>query len=327
MADVARKHHFIPEFFLANFTPSGTKDDFLCVTDMKERKGYSTKPRNAGFQKDFYRMDVDGAPPDIFERIFGQLEGCAAPAVRHVLEQRALPPHPGFDHLMELIGLLMVRVPATWERVRRAVDQTMKAAFRPYFSDPEAVRGLIEKMRLEGAPLPEGVDYDEVDHEGLVSFVQNEDLYTLSVDKEWLLGQMIEASAHAQTMLFERNWTILVAEGDAGEFICSDAPVCLTWSDPNRQDRVPRLFEHHTEVTVPLGKGVALRGRYESGQPDVVRCDRRASAQLNTRTISSGDRFVYSSGKDFPWERNDGSIGNWDDLISDVEALPRERRR
>jgi len=321
MADVARNHHFIPEFLLGNFTPSGTKNDFLWVTDIQERKGYSTRPRNAGFQKDFYRVDVDDAPPDIIERILGWFEGCAAPAVRYVLENRTLPPRPELDHLMELVGLLAVRVPAARARVERMLDEVMKAMLRPYHTDPEMLRAVVERMRQEGVDVPEEIDYDEV-----ARFAQDEDAYTLGVDKEWLLGQMAEASMHAQRMLFGRNWSVLVAEGGAGQFICSDAPVCLTWTDSDRQDRIPRLYEHQTNLTVALGRAVALRGRYEPGQPEVVRCNRQAVAHVNTRTISSADRFLYSSGKDFPWERDDGSVGDWDALMADLAAAATKRQ-
>lgn len=321
MANVARNHHFIPQFLLANFTPSGTKDDLLLVTDRKERKGYCTKPRKTGFHKDFYRVDVEGAPPDIVERILGWFEGYAAPAVVHVLEQKSMPARPEYDHLMELIGLIVIRVPAARQRVDRALDQLMKKIFRPRFENPEALKAQFEKMRQEGV---QGIDYDNMDYDELARFVQNEDLYTIGLDKEWLLGQMLQASVPAQKMVFERNWTVLVAEDDAGEFICSDAPICLTWTDTHRQDRIAHLGEHDTDLTVPLGKRTALRGRYESGQPAVVLCDRKMVAYINIRTMSSGKRFIYSSNKDFPWERDDGSIGDWDNLIADLEALHKQ---
>lgn len=319
MAKVARNHHFIPQCFLAGFTPSGTKDDKLWVTDTVERKGYATRPRNAGFEKDLYRIDVDGAPPDLIETIFGCFEGLGAPSVRYVLENCALPPRPDFDHLMEFVGLLAIRVPRTRERVAAVLDRTMKAMFRPYFRDPDAVSAQFEEMRQDGADIPEDIDCEE-----LVRFVQSEDLYTMRLDKEWLLGQMLEGSVEVQQMLFERNWSVLSVADDAEEFICSDAPVCLTWNDTDRQDRVARLYEHETTLTVPLGKGVALQGRYEAGQPKLIRCSRQDTARINTRTISSRHRFLYSSGKRLSWERGDGSIGDWDALMTDLETMAKD---
>ncbi len=313
MTDVARNHHFIPAFLLAKFTPSGTKDDYLWVTDMKERKGYSTKPRTAGFQKELYLVNVEGARPDIIETILGRFEGIAAPAVNHVLEQHTLPTHHQLGHLMELIGLLVVKVPAALARAQRTADLVIKTMLRPYFENPSALRTELEQMRKESV---EGIDYEE-----LARFIQNENLYTVSVDNTWLLVQMCLASLLVQRMIFKRNWTILVATDSAGGFICSDAPVCLTWTDMRRQTRMPRPDECDTTITVPLGKRVALRGRYEPGQPPMEHCDRDAVACINLRTISSGDRFIYSSGKDFSLKRDDGSIGTRDNLITDLEAI------
>jgi hypothetical protein len=312
MAAVARNHHFIPEFFLSNFTASGRRDDFLWVTDMKARKGYRAKPCNAGFQKDFYRVDVKGARPDIVERILGLFEGYAAPAVRHVLEQHTLPARPELDHLIELIGLLLIKVPRARRIVNRAIDQAMKAELRPYFKDANTLRATFEKMRQDGEDLTHESDYEK-----LVHLAKNENLTTISVNKEWLLVEMFPTSVLVQRMLFERNWTILLAVDGAGEFICSDSPVCLIWTDPHRQDRAPALHEHRTDVTVPLGKRVALRGRYEPDQPALLPCGRKAISHVNICTISPADRFLYSSIKDFWWEQNDGSIGDWDDLMGD----------
>ena len=321
MHPIARNHHFIPEFFLAAFTPSGTKDDLLWVTDMKEHKGYPAKPHNVGFQKDLYRIDIDEAPPDAIEQIRGWFEGYAAPAVKYVLENRELPPRPELDHLMELVGVLIVLVPATRERVEKILDKRMKAMFRPYYTDPEAMRADFDKMRDEGIDVPESPDCEE-----LARFASNEDLYTLSVDKEWMLVRMIEASMHAQRMLFKRHWSVLVAEEGAGEFICSDAPVCLTWTNSGRHERIPRLYEHETTVTIPLGQAVALRGQYEAIEPRRASCDLSMVGHLNTRTIGSADRFLYSGGRCFPWERDDGSIGDWDGLTADLESLGRKQK-
>ena len=327
MANVARNHHFIPEFFLANFTPSGTKDDFLWVTDMREHRGFASKPCNTGFQKDLYRVHLDEAPSDVIEKILGWFEGHAAPTVRHVLEHHSLPPRPERDHLMELIGMMAIRVPAARARAEAVLDKAMKAMFRPYLGDRDALRAIFEKMCADGAELPEGVDYDKIDFDELVRFCRDEDLYTMGVDNEWLLGQMLMASVPVQRMLFDRNWAVLVDDDDEGEFVCSDAPVCLTWTAGNGQDRVPRLDEGQTDLTVPLSKHVALRGRYEADQDELLRCDRQDIAHINIRTISSGDRFLYSSGKDFPWERDDGSVGGWEEFIQDLGLLAQLRVR
>ncbi|MBM3301808.1 MAG: DUF4238 domain-containing protein [Deltaproteobacteria bacterium] len=318
MPDVARNHHFIPEFLLANFTPSGTRDSFLWVTDRQQRKGYLANPRNAGFQKDLYRFDVEGTPPDIVERMLGRFEAHVAPAVKHLLQRHCLPARPEFDALMELIGLLAIRVPSARKKVDLAIDKSLKRMCRQIFKSPEALRALCQSTREEGV---QGIDDDNTDYEEFWRFVQDESQYTLSLEKEWVLFWILQTSEQAQMLLFHRNWTVLVAQDDAGHFICSDAPVCLTRTDLRRDRQAPRLDYHETDLTVPLGNRVALLGRYEARQDSMVVCDRKRVAHINARTIGSGERFLYSSNKDFPWERDDGSTGNWDSLIADLRDV------
>jgi len=323
MADIARKHHFIPQFLLANFTPSGQRDDFLCVTDKQELKSHKAKPVNAGFQKDLYRMDAEGVEPDVVETILGLFESVAAPAVAHVIEYHSLPPRPLLDHLIELVGVMILRVPAARKRMDEALDRETKRLFRPYHTDPDVLREQLKKLKEDGFELPAGLDYDTLNYEDLADFARREDEYTVSLNKEWILMEMLKASAPAQMMLWGREWTVLVAGEGAGEFISSDAPVCLCWTDPQRTDRGAHLIEPYTDLTVPLSKKVALQGRYEPGQPSLLTLNRRGVAEINLGTILSADRFLYSSDKQFPFRQKNGSIGWYADLIIELRTSRR----
>ena len=48
MANRPRKHHYVPAFYLAGFTMSGSDEDRLCVFDQSQIKSWPSSPRNAG---------------------------------------------------------------------------------------------------------------------------------------------------------------------------------------------------------------------------------------------------------------------------------------
>ncbi|MCU1264639.1 MAG: hypothetical protein JWM21_957 [Acidobacteria bacterium] len=69
--NIARAHHYIPQFYLAGFTSSGSKNGTLYVHDLEQLKSWPSNPAAAGHQKDFYRINVPGRSPDELEKILG----------------------------------------------------------------------------------------------------------------------------------------------------------------------------------------------------------------------------------------------------------------
>jgi hypothetical protein len=47
MANQSRKHHYVPEFYLAGFTESGTDDGRLHVLDKEQLRQWPSTPKGA----------------------------------------------------------------------------------------------------------------------------------------------------------------------------------------------------------------------------------------------------------------------------------------
>ena len=65
---IARSHHYVPAFYLAGFTDTGTRDGFLWVSDRETERTWRSKPDEAGCERDFYRIYLEGLRPDAVER-------------------------------------------------------------------------------------------------------------------------------------------------------------------------------------------------------------------------------------------------------------------
>ena len=112
MPPTARSHHYVPEFYIAGFTPSGSRDDFLWVHDRKEKKGWRQRPREVACERDYYRIDVDGLPPDAIERdVLGKLEDLGAQALARISSEKTVPTGEMLDALIGFVTLLAVRTP------------------------------------------------------------------------------------------------------------------------------------------------------------------------------------------------------------------------
>jgi hypothetical protein len=73
VAGQPRKHHYVPQFYLAGFTDDGTLGGSLHVTDRTRRKVWPSNPKNAAHQRDFHK--IEGTDPMIVEKLLGQCEG------------------------------------------------------------------------------------------------------------------------------------------------------------------------------------------------------------------------------------------------------------
>ena len=84
--NIARKHHFVPQSYLAGFTDDGK----LTVFDLESRKTFRTTPRKVATKRDFNRIDVHGLPPDAVEQALGDFEGRAISTIRRLQEREGL---------------------------------------------------------------------------------------------------------------------------------------------------------------------------------------------------------------------------------------------
>ena len=96
MSQIARKHHFVPQCYLAGFTDDGSKTGNLCVFDFQVHRFFRTKPKNVAFEMDFNRFETNNYPPDALESAFGQFEGKVASVIRDISRAETIPEDEAF---------------------------------------------------------------------------------------------------------------------------------------------------------------------------------------------------------------------------------------
>jgi hypothetical protein len=78
---VARRHHYVPQYYLKGFSVPRKGKPQVSVFDREERKSFQTATANVAAEKDFNRVEIAGQSPDVFENAMAQFEGEAAPAL------------------------------------------------------------------------------------------------------------------------------------------------------------------------------------------------------------------------------------------------------
>lgn len=283
---VARKHHYVPQGYLAAFTDTGTKDGKFHVLDVQSGHSFRTSPGNVAAQRDFNRVDIEGRSPDALENALAPFEGQAIAAIRRVIETRAHPRDKDWNLIVNLLTLIAVRNPRLRESFNRSREQVLRRTSELLVSDRSLWERHAEMARKAGEDLP------DVSYERAKAFVE-EGQYDIVFSPEGNLRIEFDTFDKVLPLLGRRQWSLLVAPDEGPEFICCDHPVTLTWKGARRGPIGYGL--EHTEVFFPLGRRVGLYGVFESPINEVVHCRPKSVGIMNRHVLNSAERHVYSA--------------------------------
>jgi hypothetical protein len=284
---IARRHHYLPQAYLAAFTATTLKDGQFNVLDVKSGHSFRTSPVNVAAERDFNRIDIEGHLPDAIERALAPFEAEAVAAVRRVLETGEFPNDDDWNLILNLLGLIAVRNPALRASFNSSRERVLNRLADILVSDQRIWDQHLTSARASGEDIPDNVSFETVK-----AFVDARK-YRIEFSPEGNLRVEFHAFDELLPILGERIWSVLVAPDDGPEFVCSDHPVTLTWKSGNC---VPVGYGlRDTEVFFPLGRRIGFYGVFEAPLKPVVNCKPGHVATMNKRVAENAERHVYSA--------------------------------
>jgi hypothetical protein len=287
---VARKHHYVPQAYLAAFTSTGTKDGQFCVLDVQSGRAFRTSPINVAAQRDFNRVDIDGHSPDAVESALAPFEGEAVAAIKRVIDTHSYPNDTDWNLILNLLALVAVRNPRMRESFNSSREQVLRRIGDLLISDKRLWERHMKGAREAGEELP------DISFEEFKSFIERGQ-YDFVFYPEENLRVEFNALDEVLPLLGQRYWSVLIAPDDGPEFICCDHPVTLVWKGA-RQGPVGYGLRN-TEVFFPLGRRIGFYGVYESPLKEVVNCRPLNVGIMNQRLLNGAERHVYSAQETF----------------------------
>ena len=290
--NVARKHHFVPQGYLAGFTDDGTRNGQLTVFDLELQKTFRTTPRKVAAKRDFNRIDVDGLLPDAVERALGEFEGKAISIIRQLQKHGGSMTNDELSDIVTLMTLLVARNP----RRRRGMNAARRHGVR-VIADMLTSNRLIYESHLERAKRDGFVSKDaHVPFEKVAKFVR-EDRYTVEISTTENLRQEFGVLFNdIFDTLASRSWSLVMADADAHDFITCDHPVAVVFKDNGRRGPIGYDLPG-TEVSFPLGPRHAVIGVLENPLRPQFTAGANGVAALNSRTVYHADRQVYATSR------------------------------
>ena len=302
MAKQPRHHHYVPQFYLAGFTATGTINGTLYVLDREQQKSWPSTPRATAHARDYHAVDLgSGQDPMFVEKTMGVCEGKWATVLKAVVEGRALPHDDSLGDLLAFLAFLAVRVPRIRNQVADFIDRVSKAELSATFGTLEGREHFRAVIAQYCQTLPESerikierILRDDPNLKSMADYV-NSDRYAVSYDQTWNVQTMVQMAITLLPVLGQRQWALWPVAQDAPSLICSDTPVSLTWTKEVAGPHPAGFGLPNTLVTVPLGR-IALASTFEPLKGVIL--DQALVAEINSRTAMFANQ-LFSPENDF----------------------------
>ena len=310
MTNEPRRHHYVSQFYLRQFSESNEQ---INVIDVVDRRHFVTGSRAIAAQTDFNRINIEGHDRNEIERFLSGIEGKAAKVLKDIAQNESLPQNDDDVAILSVfVGILAVNNPQVREKLRN-IDETIAGQrMQEMVATREAYESRLSEWGLE----------DPIGYEMMKQFVESGN-YTISYEESNGYYLALVFSALDQVvfpMLDNMQLSLLIAEDNAGDFITSDRPVIFFRNNTFVPDTLPRyitnpsglilptptpgLYVNH-DITMSLNPRMAFYATEPNNPMPIEHADRKAVANINKRIIDAAVKQIYCANLDFEYLDND----------------------
>ena len=313
VAKRARKHHYLPQFYLEGFTPTGKREDFLWVGDLEKKEQRRSRPSRVALETDYYLVTGNGNEEDelYFEKYLSRIESRVAPIMRDIRDSHILPVGDALGDLLLFALQLLLRVPKWRKMMRKSHMETGRLISEQTLQSRERWESIIQRMRAEGEVIPEGVSYEDVKEaydNGEIIHVPNQ---------AFELQSILRLTLELHPLMLSRNWSLAKSADLKSGFVVGDSPLVAFWSRP-MPDHVPIGFGlEDTIVFFPVSSHQIMLGTWEpSVGASGVGMDRDLVGMFNRHSLLSADRYIFAASDDCRFLLQEEALGSFSEICN-----------
>ena len=325
MRNIARNHHYVPQFYLRGFLDPNLQGEGLHVIDKINRRHFVSTPRRVAYERDFNRINVPDHAIDEIERHLAQIEGQAAAVLRDIAQNATLPQNRDMDVLVVFIGILAANNPQIRDSLINIDQEIARQMMQSVVESRETYESRLSELGIE----------NPIEYEIMRAFVESEN-YTINIeDPDGHYLSRVFVGLYDIVLPFFTNmlWSLVIAENDTSDFICSDRPVFLfrivdlmpfpqppyTTTPaglilPNKTPQTTGPVVHF-ELTMPLNPCMAIYATTPDNLFPIEYGDKKTIACINGRTIDAAARQIYCPNLDFKFLEGE-TIKSGRDLVN-----------
>ncbi len=310
MTNEPRRHHYVSQFYLRQFSESNEQ---INVIDVVDRRHFVTGSRAIAAQTDFNRINIEGHDRNEIERFLSGIEGKAAKVLKDIAQNESLPQNDDDVAILSVfVGILAVNNPQVREKLRNIDEAIAGQRMQEMVATREAYESRLSEWGLE----------DPIGYEAMKAFVECGN-YTISLEESngYYLALVLQAlDLVVFPMLDEMQWSLLIAKNDAGDFITSDRPVIFFRNNTFVPDTLPKyitnpsglilptptpgLYVNH-DITMSLNPRMAFYATEPDNPLPIEHADRKTVAMMNKRIIDPAAKQIYCANLDFEYLDNE----------------------
>ena len=282
----AKRHHYLPAFYLDGFC----RDGRLWVHDRTTGELREQTPINTAVKNRYYEVEFDGGEKnlEVESSILNEFETNAAPVIQK-LRCRESVDELERAWLCGFVALLKCRTPAFEGQHNLAGEAFLKQDFKNRFPTAKALRDFVE-----GHPELREALGDEIDYEGQVAFFQ-EERYEVKFHRNESIKAMLIMAQELADCYASLDWHVLRPRQRHKSFAVSDSPVVHAFKAPPTMGTIgPGQMPPDSQVFVPLAQDCCLVMEsgagaecFEVAPGDVVR-------NFNLRQKAAAERFLIA---------------------------------
>lgn len=262
------QQHFLARFYLEGFAIAEGSQAGSCWVFEPGRGIRLTGPRGIAKRPDYFRLAWHGNPRAM-EGLFGRVEAEAAPVVREILRQPAVPQGDGRQWLIVFVGIHLLRVPHMRDAVNDFSSRVCNSILAAYAQRAEGLWNMP-------ADAAEGAGQYDFRH------AENGEASVL-----------IQALPSVIRVLDDMKMHIAVPPPGSA-FITGDRPVS-TFA-PGHGGWSTGLAMPRVEVVFPLGSQVCLVFNWD-GPGGLLQFSEEQVNQVNYRTTTYSRQLLVGSDK------------------------------
>jgi len=301
----AKRHHYIPQFFLKYFSQDEAN---LWLFDRVKKEYRFQDTRKIASENKFYTYTVKGKEENL-EDLLGMIEGLAKPILDKIIKKSEITMQEKADFSM-FLAVLRVRIPDFKKWTEEGGEKMYKKYNKIVFSNRQHVENLIKRSGKK-------VDKKEVDE--LIDFATDESKYYVKFPPGYWLGTMLKLSLDVADIFIDSNWDIYHFNRKYA-LLTSDNPVVLVPPKNYHPFYGYGLATPGTVKVISLSSNVCLVTKELTRTPEIIHKDwskKDLSKWINKITAVNSDRFVFSPEK-----------GKLEKLVKDtkIDTFLREQR-
>ena len=285
MKNQAKRHHYIPQFFLKYFSQDEAN---LWLFDRVKKEYRFRDTRKIASENKFYTYTVKGKEENL-EDLFGMIEDLAKPILDKIIQKSEITMQEKADFSM-FLAVLRVRIPDFKKWTEEGGEKMYKKYNKIVFSNRQHVEDLIKRSGKK-------VSKKEVDE--LVDFATDESKYYVKFPPSYWLGTMLKLSLDVADIFIDSNWDIYHFNRKYA-LLTSDNPVVLVPPKNYHPFYGYGLATPGTVKVISLSSNVCLVTKELTRTPEIIHKDwskKDLPKWINKITAANSDRFVFSPEK------------------------------